>query len=134
MGIVLPGGVLNNSNMQKVKEFVESRAKILLIVSIPQDVFMASGATVKPSLLFFKKFTEKEKAMYSSIEKETNDTVKMKYNSELFEIDRLLSLRGKEAPTKEEKKELKAKKKKLEEQIAIEVRQIIKKNLTMKYQ
>ena len=126
MGIVLPEGVLNNSNMQKVREFVESRAKILLIVSIPQDVFMASGATVKPSLLFFKKFTEEEKATYNSIEKEANDTIKMKYNSELFEIDRLLSLRGKEAPTKEEKKELKAKKKKLEEQIAIEVRQIIK--------
>lgn len=126
MGIVLPDGVSNNSNMQKVREFVESRAKILLIVSIPQDVFMASGATVKPSLLFFKKFTEEEKATYNSIEKEANYTVKMKYNSELFEIDRLLSLRGKEAPTKEEKKELKAKKKKLEEQIAIEVRQIIK--------
>ncbi len=126
MGIVLPEGVLNNSNMQKVREFVETRAKILLTVSIPQDVFMASGATVKPSLLFFKKFTEEEKAMYNSIEKEANDTVKMKYNSELSEIDRLLSLRGKDAPTKEEKKELKARKKKLEEQIAIEVRQIIK--------
>ena len=57
MGIVLPEGVLNNSNLQKVRDFVESKAKILLIVSIPQDVFMASGATVKPSLLFFKKFT-----------------------------------------------------------------------------
>lgn len=126
MGIVLPEGVLNNSNMQKVREFVETRAKILLTVSIPQDVFMASGATVKPSLLFFKKFTEEEKATYNSIEKEANDTIKMKYNSELSEIDRSLSLRGKDAPTKEEKKELKAKKKKLEEQIAIEVRQIIK--------
>ena len=126
MGIVLPEGVLNTSNMQKVREFVESKAKILLIVSIPQDVFMASGAKVKPSLLFFKKFTEEEKAMYNSIEKEANDTVKMKYNSELSEIDRSLSLRGKDAPTKEEKNELKARKKKLEEQIAIEVRQIIK--------
>lgn len=53
MGIVLPEGVLNNSNLQKVRDFFESRAKILLITSIPQDVFIASGATIKPSLLFF---------------------------------------------------------------------------------
>ena len=60
MGIVLPEGVLNNTNLQKIRDFVESRAKILLITSIPQDVFIASGAMVKPSLLFFKKFTEDE--------------------------------------------------------------------------
>ena len=67
MGIVLPEGVLNNTNLQKVRDFVESKAKILLIVSIPQDVFMAAGATVKPSLLFFKKFTENEAEEYNRI-------------------------------------------------------------------
>ena len=67
MGIVLPEGVLNNTNLQKVRDFVESKAKILLIVSIPQDVFMAAGATVKPSLLFFKKFTEDEAEEYNRI-------------------------------------------------------------------
>lgn len=60
LGIVLPEGVLNNSNLDKIREFVEGKAKIVLITSIPQDVFIASGATVKPSLMFFKKFTEKE--------------------------------------------------------------------------
>ncbi|MCV4732208.1 N-6 DNA methylase, partial [Escherichia coli] len=65
MGIVLPEGVLNNAQaMQKVREYFESRAKILLIVSIPQDVFIASGATVKPSLVFLKRFTEQEEAEY----------------------------------------------------------------------
>ena len=67
MGIVLPEGVLNNTNLQKVRDFVESKAKILLIVSIPQDVFMAAGATVKPSLLFFKKITENEDEEYNRI-------------------------------------------------------------------
>src|SRR5690606_19740324 len=67
MGIVLPEGVLNNSNLQKIREFVESKAKIILITSIPQDVFIASGATVKPSLLFFKKFTEEETKKWKSI-------------------------------------------------------------------
>jgi len=74
MGIVLPEGVLNNTNLQKIRDFVESRAKILLIVSIPQDVFIASGATVKPSLLFFKKFTEEETIEWNKIvEKAKND-------------------------------------------------------------
>ena len=60
MGIVLPEGVLNNTNLLKIRDFVESRAKIIFITSIPQDVFIASGATVKPSLLFFKKLLMKK--------------------------------------------------------------------------
>ena len=91
MGIVLPEGVLNNSNLQKVRDFVESKAKILLIVSIPQDVFMASGATVKPSLLFFKKFTEEEALQYATIEntaiRETNE----KYFDQIREIQEKLT-------------------------------------------
>jgi len=67
MGIVLPEGVLNNPNLQKVRDYVETKAKILLITSIPQDVFVASGATVKPSLLFLKKFTEDEAAKFNEI-------------------------------------------------------------------
>lgn len=67
IGIVLPEGVLNNSNLQKIRDFVESKAKIVLIISIPQDVFIASGATVKPSLLLFKKFTDKEEKQYKSV-------------------------------------------------------------------
>lgn len=50
MGMVLPEGVLNNKNLQAVREYFEGKAKIILICSIPQDVFIAAGATVKPSL------------------------------------------------------------------------------------
>lgn len=57
MGMVLPEGVLNTSNLQKIREYFEGKAKIILICSIPQDVFIAAGATVKPSLVFFKRFT-----------------------------------------------------------------------------
>ena len=65
MGMVLPEGVLNTSNLQKVREYFEGRAKIILICSIPQDVFIAAGATVKPSLVFFKRFTEEEEREYA---------------------------------------------------------------------
>jgi type I restriction enzyme M protein len=79
MGIVLPEGVLNNSNLQKVRDFVESKAKIILITSIPQDVFVASGATVKPSLLFFKKFTGDEAKEYAAIVKKATMEVDARY-------------------------------------------------------
>ena len=66
MGMVLPEGVLNTSNLQKVSDYFEGRAKIIFICSIPQDVFIAAGATVKPSLVFFKRFTEEEEQQYAS--------------------------------------------------------------------
>ena len=126
MGIVLPEGVLNNSNLQKVREFVEGKAKILLIVSIPQDVFIASGATVKPSLLFFKKFTQEEAAGYEKIKKAATKTVNAQYADELASIDEQLSKRGKDALPKEEKKALNAKKKAINEQIESEIKAIVK--------
>lgn len=126
MGIVLPEGVLNNSNLQKVRDFVEHRAKILLIVSIPQDVFMASGATVKPSLLFFKKFTEQEQEKHDIIMNNGINIADAKYSDELVAIEQKLSKRGKDAVSKEEKKELKARKKKIEEQKAIEIKAYFK--------
>ncbi len=126
MGIVLPEGVLNNSNLQKVREFVESKAKILLIVSIPQDVFMASGATVKPSLLFFRKFTENEAEEYKKIKTSAINTVEAKYSDELSDIEIQLAKRGNKALSKEKKKELNARKKKINEQKNTEIKSIIK--------
>ncbi|MCG8384715.1 MAG: N-6 DNA methylase [Cytophagales bacterium] len=79
MGIVLPEGVLNNTNLQRVRDYVESRAKLLFITSIPQDVFVASGATVKPSLLFFKKFTNEEAAAYAAIVQDVTHKVEEEY-------------------------------------------------------
>lgn len=74
MGIVLPEGVLNNTGgVQKVRDYVESKAKILLIVSIPQDVFIDSGATVKTSLVFLKKFDTQEQEQYTAIYSQTTD-------------------------------------------------------------
>ena len=126
MGIVLPEGVLNNTNLQKARDFVEGKAKILLIVSIPQDVFIASGATVKPSLLFFKKFTEDEAATYSQIQSEALQSVTSKYQEEIDDLQNKLKLRGNEAPSKEEKKEYRAKLKTLQEKIETEVKAVVK--------
>jgi type I restriction enzyme M protein len=98
MGIVLPEGVLNNSALQKIREYIEGKAKLINITSIPQDVFIASGATVKPSLLFLKKFTEEELATYNQITEDTTKEIQNKYQPKLDEL---------KATFKEEEKKLK---------------------------
>ena len=127
MGIVLPEGVLNNINLQKIRDFVESKAKILLITSIPQDVFVASGATVKPSLLFFKKFTEKEAKQWKSISEKAEKEITKKYEPKTKPILVKLELKGKESLTDEDKKKLRIELKEIQETILIEIKAQIKK-------
>ena len=132
MGIVLPEGVLNNTNLQKARDFVEGKAKILLIVSIPQDVFIASGATVKPSLLFFKKFTEEEAATYSQIQNQAQSEVALRYQKEVESLKEKMKQRGNEASSKEEKKIYRAKLKALQEKTEAEVKAIVKEQFDYK--
>ena len=126
MGIVLPEGVLNNTNLQKIREFVEGKAKIMLIVSIPQDVFIASGATVKPSLLFFQRFTEKEAKQYKRIVNTAQKEVSAPYQEELKDIEDKLAKRGKEALSKEDKKKLQIRQKTILVVIEEEAKKLVK--------
>jgi type I restriction enzyme M protein len=123
MGIVLPEGVLNNTKLQKVRDYVEGRAKIINITSIPQDVFIASGATVKPSLLFFKKFTEEEAKKYKKIKDEATKSANTKLKFEKESLEEQLKVRG---SGKEEKKELKDKLNQLHQQIEDEIKLEVK--------
>ncbi len=138
MAIVLPEGVLNNSGgMQTVREYFESRAKIILITSIPSDVFIASGATVKPSLLFLKKFTEQETQLYKQITEQATTDTNEKYQPEIDQAQAEYDMLENELKTtqdkiKELKKELKNKdavkeeiKKQIEEQSSLEISQKI---------
>ena len=104
MGIVLPEGVLNNTNLKTVRELFEGMAKIVLITSIPQDVFMASGATVKPSLLFFKKFTDEERVKFDKIKQAATEEVTAKYKEQLDALDVFLNDRKNSANEKKAKR------------------------------
>lgn len=126
LGIVLPEGVLNNTNLQNVREYFEGRAKILLIVSIPQDVFMAAGATVKPSLMFFKRFTDEEQTQYNGIKVRAFAEVRDKYIEEIELIETNLAKRGKEALPAIEKKNLRVRKKEIETAIELETKTLVK--------
>ncbi len=103
-------------------------AKIILITSIPQDVFMASGATVKPSFTILQKFTTEERAQFDAIKQAATEEVGSKYQSQLDKIDSFLAERGNSA---EEKKAKRAERRALETKIAAEIWAIVKENLTI---
>ena len=87
MGMVLPEGVLNNKNLQAVREYFEGKAKIILICSIPQDVFIAAGATVKPSLVFMRRFTIDEESEYANCKSEALAEVTALHQAEIDKLE-----------------------------------------------
>lgn len=121
MGVVLPEWVLNNSQLQSVREYFEGRARILFIVSIPQDVFMAAGATVKSSLLFLRKFTDTETLEYEKISEQAQSDITSKYKTENESLEKILK-----SGSREERLTAKKSLKTLEETITKEIRSTIK--------
>jgi type I restriction enzyme M protein len=79
LGIVLPEGIFNNPSLAYVREFCENRAFIRAVVSLPQETFFSSGASVKASLLFLQKFTEKEQSDFNAKHTNANAEVKAKH-------------------------------------------------------
>ncbi len=86
MGIVLPEGFLNTMDLQLAREYFEGRAKLTLIASIPQDVFIAAGATVKPSLVFLKRFTIAEAEQHKKITAEVTAEIDAKYQPQIDKL------------------------------------------------
>ena len=83
LAIVLPEGIFNNPSLAYVREFCEDRARILAVVSLPQETFYSSGASVKASLLFLGKFTEKEQADYDKKRDAARKEIDAKYADEI---------------------------------------------------
>jgi type I restriction enzyme M protein len=89
MGVVLPEGFLNGSDLQRVREYFEGKAKLLMVVSLPQEIFVSAGASVKSSLVFLKKFTEREQKLYDDIQKKTNKEINEKYQPQIEEKEKI---------------------------------------------
>lgn len=83
LGIVLPESVFNNPSLAYVREFCENRAYIRAVVSLPPETFISSGASVKASLLFMQKFTEKEQADFDVKMAAAEREVREKYAPEI---------------------------------------------------
>ncbi|MDE1818477.1 MAG: restriction endonuclease subunit M [Thaumarchaeota archaeon] len=61
IGIVLPDGILTNSSLQYVRDFIMQKCQILAIVSLPSFAFSHYGAGVKSSIVFLRRKDENEK-------------------------------------------------------------------------
>ncbi len=64
LAIILPDGILTNSSLQYVRDYIERHFQILAVVSLPQIAFSHYGAGVKTSILFLRKFSEQEYEHY----------------------------------------------------------------------
>lgn len=126
MGMVLPEGVLNTSNLQKVRDYFEGKAKLILICSIPQDVFIAAGATVKPSLVFMKRFTQEEEIEYQQAINRATSEITTIYNDEIIGLEEELQKLFNSREDSVSKKEIKNRLLDIEKQISEEVKPLIK--------
>ena len=66
LAIILPDGILTNSSLQYVRDYIEGRFQLLAVVSLPQTAFSHYGAGVKTSILFLRKFSDEEYSTYQA--------------------------------------------------------------------
>jgi type I restriction enzyme M protein len=83
LGIVLPEGVFNNPSLGYVREFVEDRAFLHAVISLPPETFFSSGASVKASILFMQKFSDKEQTRFNKFKTEARAEIEAKYADEI---------------------------------------------------
>ena len=62
LAVVLPQGVLNNTNMQYIRQWLFDKARILAVVGLNVNTFKPHTGT-KTSVLFLQKWAEKEKPL-----------------------------------------------------------------------
>jgi len=60
VGIVLPDGILTNSSLQGIRDWLLSRFQLLAVVSLPQYAFAHYDAGVKASIVFLRKLADGE--------------------------------------------------------------------------
>lgn len=70
MAIIIPDSVLNTTKRADLRQYVEDRAFIDAVISLPVETFMFSAATVKSSVLVLRKFTEEEVKKIAKLRKE----------------------------------------------------------------
>jgi type I restriction enzyme M protein len=133
LGIVLPEGIFNNPSLAYVREFCENRAFIRAVVSLPQETFVSSGASVKASLLFIQKFTAKEQADFDAKQARARAEVEKKHADAIAKETKRLEAAvevAKEAGDADQRKTLQREladyQKRMSEIIATETRALLK--------
>lgn len=87
LAIILPDGILTNSSLQYVRDYIERHFKILAVVSLPQIAFSHYGAGVKTSILFLQKFSEQEYNRYQDAIDHIEEKNKAIYTPQIEELE-----------------------------------------------
>ena len=75
IAMVLPDGILTNSSMQYVRDYIIEKFKVLASFSLPQHTFSNYGAGVKSSILVLQKKSADEEKKFI----DTQDKIRKKY-------------------------------------------------------
>ncbi len=133
LGIVLPEGVFNNPPLGYVREFVEDRAFLRAVISLPPETFFSSGASVKASILFLEKFSDKEQSKFDKLKAEARAEIEAKYADEIERETKRLEAAigaskaaGDKDARKEREKKLNEYQRAMAEKIATESRALLK--------
>lgn len=93
MGIVLPEGVFNTPNAEYVRKFVEGRAFLRAVISLPSETFLSSKASVKCSILFLQKFSEAEQEKWDSLLETHRQNLEQNHQNELDSLNEIIDYR-----------------------------------------
>ncbi|MCK9397012.1 MAG: N-6 DNA methylase [Methylobacter sp.] len=90
LAIVIPDGVLTNSSLQYVRDQIEDWYRIVAVVSLPQTAFTATGAGVKSSVLFLRKYSEEKTHVLQQqkLSLQTALLTENRYQSEVARIEK----------------------------------------------
>ncbi len=105
LAIVIPDGILTNSSLQYVRDGIEDKFRIVAVISLPQTAFQATGAGVKSSVMFLKKYTAKiteniqhQKTGLQDTLKEQNDYLKQLQTLDKQKKQQIKDLKGFDNP------------------------------------
>lgn len=59
IAIIIPDGILANSSLHYVREFIAEKTEVIAIISLPRGTFKEAGTNAKTSILILKKKKEK---------------------------------------------------------------------------
>jgi type I restriction enzyme M protein len=92
VGIVVPDGVLNNPSLAFLRDYIEDRARILAVVSIPDKTFRSAKTTIKASLLFLEKLSEEDMTATETLRRQVADEENARLTPEVDALARACSV------------------------------------------
>ena len=89
LAVVIPDGILTNSSLQYVRDQLESMYRIVAVISMPQTAFAATGAGVKSSVLFLRKYSAAQSKAIDDLRQRLQDETKdkQKFDKNLTKLE-----------------------------------------------